>query len=140
MSVSGVSHFCHGCRLGLATERIVWWVFPCCVSGGLRGVLSVTLGWRATSPTPSKKRRRGGQIGPGRRSRGTALSADLACLRAGRHSRHGGPSPPAPWSMVSAFAGLRLSEIRGLRWDDYTGTDFARLALRLAHYIRCGGR
>jgi hypothetical protein len=25
--------------------------------------------------------------------------------------------------MVAAFAGLRLSEIRGLRWEDYTGTD-----------------
>jgi len=25
--------------------------------------------------------------------------------------------------MVAAFSGLRLSEIRGLRWEDYTGTD-----------------
>jgi integrase len=33
------------------------------------------------------------------------------------------PEPARTVVMVAAFAGLRLSEIRGLRWDDYTGTD-----------------
>lgn len=33
------------------------------------------------------------------------------------------PEPARTVVMVAAFAGLRASEIRGLRWEDYTGTE-----------------
>jgi integrase len=33
------------------------------------------------------------------------------------------PEPARTVIMVAAFAGLRSSEIRGLRWEDYTGTE-----------------
>ena len=37
---------------------------------------------------------------------------------------------------VAAFTGLRESEIRGLRWEDYTGDEIRVVAQRLAHACR----